>query len=98
MAQSSKSLFLFLLFATEFSRTNPFDSPVEAGKQGGSTTGTGSSGSDDSGSGNKKAFAGGKVDPVEAGKSKFGPLICCLEEANGFCRGGKIILDGFSCV
>ncbi|KAK3676295.1 hypothetical protein LTR78_004046 [Recurvomyces mirabilis] len=45
--------------------------PVEAGKQGGSTTDadTSSSGGSSGGSGGGNGqFAGGKVDPVEAGK------------------------------
>ncbi|RDW85678.1 hypothetical protein BP5796_04003 [Coleophoma crateriformis] len=48
--------------------------PVEAGKQGGSTSGTGNSNSDsgtksgNSGGSAKGEFAHGKVDPVEAGK------------------------------
>lgn len=43
--------------------------PVEAGKKGGNTSGSGSSeDSADSGSSGKGQFAGGKVDPVEAGR------------------------------
>ncbi|KAF2034242.1 hypothetical protein EK21DRAFT_57032 [Setomelanomma holmii] len=44
--------------------------PVEAGKQGGHTSGTGSDDTGSSGSGGsaKGQFAHGKVDPVEAGK------------------------------
>lgn len=43
--------------------------PVEAGKKGGNTSGSGSSEeSADSGSSGKGQFAGGKVDPVEAGR------------------------------
>lgn len=47
--------------------------PVEAGKQGGHTSGSGDAASSESGSGNsggsaKGQFAHGKVDPVEAGK------------------------------
>ncbi|QDS77806.1 hypothetical protein FKW77_005765 [Venturia effusa] len=47
--------------------------PVEAGKQGGNTSGSGSGGDSESASGNsggsaKGQFAHGKVDPVEAGK------------------------------
>ncbi|KAE9964877.1 hypothetical protein BLS_003042 [Venturia inaequalis] len=47
--------------------------PVEAGKQGGATSGSGITDDSESGSGNsggsaKGQFAHGKVDPVEAGK------------------------------
>ncbi|OAK94243.1 hypothetical protein IQ06DRAFT_363671 [Phaeosphaeriaceae sp. SRC1lsM3a] len=46
--------------------------PHEAGKQGGHTSGSGSTGSDGGSSGSggsaKGQFAHGKVDPVEAGK------------------------------
>ncbi|KAF2209297.1 hypothetical protein CERZMDRAFT_100501 [Cercospora zeae-maydis SCOH1-5] len=42
--------------------------PVEAGKKGGNTSGSGSSGDDGGDSSGKGEFAGGKVDPVEAGR------------------------------
>lgn len=43
--------------------------PVEAGKEGGSTSGSGGDASGDGGSsGGSGQFAGGKVDPVEAGR------------------------------
>ncbi|KAM3415296.1 hypothetical protein BST61_g8825 [Cercospora zeina] len=42
--------------------------PVEAGKKGGNTSGSGSSEDDSGGSSGNGQFAGGKVDPVEAGR------------------------------